>query len=152
MEIKEYELIVSEGKKPIWKLIFASLLFTISIVSIVNIFNSVWSVGFEKLPIKFYTSNIKILGLTLSLGITLSITKTILIDTDKNKLVSRYFVGPFYRDILSVIPKLEYVSVFLDTSEIYQVNLWYNKNKHYKMYVFENKKKHLNLQNKLQIN
>ena len=34
---------------------------------------------------------------------------------------------------------LEYVSVFLDDKDNFQVNLWYVGNKHYKMYVFEKK-------------
>jgi hypothetical protein len=60
-----------------------------------------------------------------------------LIDTSNEKLISRYIIGPFSFDVNSKIPKLEYVSVFLDSSANFQTNLWYLGNKHYKMYDFE---------------
>lgn len=96
--------------------------------------------GFDNISVKFPANIIKLIVFLFGLGVTFSITKTIFIDVDKNKLISRYFIGPFYKDIFSEIPKLEYISVFFQSShEEYEVNLWYNKNKHYKMYVFDNK-------------
>lgn len=72
-------------------------------------------------------------------GIYFSMTKTVLIDTDKDILISRFNVGIFSRDIKSKVPELEYVSVFQADELEYQVNLWYVKNKHYKMYTFAEK-------------
>lgn len=62
-----------------------------------------------------------------------------MIDIDKNKLISIYSVGPFSKKIPSVVPELEYVSVFLNSKDIYEVNLWYKGNKHYTMYAFGEK-------------
>lgn len=72
-------------------------------------------------------------------GISFSVVKAVLIDCDTNKLVSRFSVGPFSRDRRTEVPELEYVAVFLDAKEYYQVNLWYKGNKHYKMYAFSEK-------------
>lgn len=83
---------------------------------------------------------IKAISYCLVGGISFSVTKTILIDTNNDILISRFCVGPFYKDVKSDVPQLEYVSVFLDGKERYQVNLWYIGNKHYQMYFFEDKK------------
>ena len=64
---------------------------------------------------------------------------------NKNKLISRYQLGPFSKDILSEIPELEYVAVFLNSKEEFEVNLWYQGNKHYQMYQFEEKDQAMNL-------
>lgn len=140
MERKEFELVVSEKRRPIWMLVLASIFFTISICVVIYSVKTIWEVGFDRLSVKFPANMIKLIVFSAGFGVTFSITKTVLIDVDKNKLISRYFIGPFYKDVLSVIPNLEYVSIFFEpTYEEYEVNLWYNKNKHYKMYVFENK-------------
>ncbi|MFY7742427.1 MAG: hypothetical protein ACOVQR_07265 [Flavobacterium sp.] len=140
MEQKEFELIVSENKRSIWSLILASIFFTITVFSILYFIKIIYQLGFDKIPVKFPARMIELIVFSAGLGVTFSITKTILIDVDKNKLISRYFIGSFYKDILSEVPKLEYISVFfLSSKEVYEVNLWYNQNKHYKMYVFDNK-------------
>jgi hypothetical protein len=140
MELKEFELIVSENKRSIWSLILASVFFTISVCLLLYSVKIIYQLGFDNISVKFPANMIKLIVFSAGLGVTFSITKTILIDVDKNKLISRYFIGPFYKDILSEIPKLEYISVFFQSSnEEYQVNLWYSKNKHYKMYAFNNK-------------
>jgi hypothetical protein len=138
-EKNEFELIVSQGKRPIWSTIVAALFFTYMIYSIYMLIQMLWKFGFlegvaQELP--RFAQNI---GYTLAGGISFSVTKTVLIDIDKSKLISRYFVGPFSKDVLSVVPDLEYISVFLDSKGYYQVNLWYKGNKHYKMYDFEEK-------------
>lgn len=140
MELKEYELVVSENKRSIWSLILASVCFTISVCLLLYSIKVIYQSGFDNVSVKFPANMIKLIVFSAGLGVTFSVTKTILIDVDKNKLISRYFIGPFYKDVLSEIPKLEYISVFFQSShEEYEVNLWYNKNKHYKMYVFNNK-------------
>lgn len=135
----EFELIVSEGKRPIWSSVLAALFFTLMFYSIYLLFQLIWEIGFSARTLKNLPSFFKTIALSLAGGITFSVTKTILIDVDKDKLISRFFVGPFSKDVLSVIPELEYVSIFLNSKDDYEVNLWYNKNKHYKMYSFDEK-------------
>lgn len=137
---KKIDLIVSEGKLPLWKAIISSALITLSISIIFYTFHKIYQVGFNNLSVKFPASMIKLIVLSAGSGISLAITKTILIDIENDKLISRYSIGFFSKDVLSKTPRLEYVSVFLEpTNEQFEVNLWYNKNKHYKMFVFEKK-------------
>jgi hypothetical protein len=93
----------------------------------------------DGIPTRTFPDAIKNICAGLAGGIAFSITKTVLIDIDKDKLISRYTVGPFSRDVLTVVPELEYVAVFLNSKDQYEVNLWYTGNKHYKMYFFEEK-------------
>jgi hypothetical protein len=136
---KQYELIVSEGKRPFWMLIMAAICFTIVLYSLYELavaFLNPGSDGEATLLIPKTIQSVTIMTLS---GIMYSITKTVLIDTDQNLLISRFSVGPFSKDVRSKVPELEYVSVFLDSKEQFQVNLWYRGNKHYKMYYFDEK-------------
>ena len=70
-------------------------------------------------------------------GVHFSVVKTVLIDLDKDQLISRYCLGPFSYDSKDIIPELEYVAVFKNGKDDFEVNLWYKGNKHYNMYIFE---------------
>lgn len=139
-EENEFELIVSQGRRSIWALIIAALFFTISIIALIVIVWAFWNLGFDTVTLSSLATGIKVIAFSLSIAIPSAITKTVLIDTDKNKLISRYFIGAFSKDILSEVPSLEYISVFLVSEDCYQVNLWYKGNKHYNMYNFEAEK------------
>ncbi len=136
-QVDEYELIVSQGKLPWWKIIIASLFFSSMIYWFYVIFITFYKYEVDDINPKYIAYLIKYATLSLAGGISFSITKNILIDIDKNKLISVYMVGPFSRKVTTVVPELEYVSVFFNDKEQYEVNLWYSKNKHYKMYMFE---------------
>ena len=137
-EKEQYELIVTQGKRPFWMRLLAACLFTLVLLDLFFIVFSFYKIGFNE-TMKSMAGDIKIIGYSLAGGIYFSMTKNILIDTNKDVLISRYCVGPFSRDVISKVPDLEYVSVFLDAKENYQVNLWYVGNKHYQMYFFEKK-------------
>lgn len=135
----EYELVVSQGRLPWWKIIIASLLFSYMIYFLYLICVTFYVYETKDIHPKYIAYLTKWAALSFAGGISFSITKNVLIDIDKDKLVSIYMVGPFSRKVTSSVPKLEYVSVFIGSKEIYEVNLWYLGNKHYKMYFFEDK-------------
>jgi hypothetical protein len=137
---KQYELIVSEGKRPFWMLLMAAICFTLVIYNLYNLAIAFFEPGFnEGQATILIPDTIQSVTTMMLSGIAFSITKTVLIDTDKDLLISRFCVGPFSKDVKSKVPQLEYVSVFLDPKERFQVNLWYIGNKHYKMYFFDEK-------------
>ncbi len=132
--LKEYELVVHEGRRPFLMVIIAAIFFTFAIYRL-----------YELIPFyQNYELNLKTAGLIpialrssillFASGISYSCTKSVLIDTDKDLLISRFCVGPFSKDVKSKVPDLDYVSVFKVDEMEYQVNLWYLQNKHYKMY------------------
>ena len=135
----EFELIVYQGKLPLWKIIIASLFFSVMIYSFYQILFVLYYYDLDDIKPKYIPNLIELAALGLAGGISFSLTKSILIDIDQDKLVSKYRVGPFSRKVNSIVPQLDYVSVFLNDKEQYEVNLWYSKNKHYKMYFFGEK-------------
>jgi hypothetical protein len=95
MESNEYELIVSQPRNPIWKIIISSLFFAFAINSIVRIFLMEHFSDLTQEESVLLNKNVFILMVCLMGGIYSSVRVTILIDIDKEKLVSRYFFGFF---------------------------------------------------------
>jgi hypothetical protein len=136
-EKNEFELVVSPGRRPIWKTILAALFFTVMVYSIYEIIYMYWNLGICEYTSKYLPKFTELIAYSLSGGVAFSVMKSVLIDVDKDKLISRFYIGPFSRDVLSTVPELEYVSVFLNQRDCFEVNLWYKGNKHYKMYAFD---------------
>jgi hypothetical protein len=135
----EFELVVHSGNRSWPERILAAVFFAIAIFVTLGIVVSfflgkvtehVWLDAARASKTVFYC---------FAGGVVFSMTKTVMIDVDANKSISRFAVGPFSRDRISKVPQLEYVAVFLDQKGNYQVNLWYGRNKHYKMYRFQEK-------------
>ena len=140
MQTQEYELVVSSGKRPLWKIVVAALLFTVAIFSLYQFAMACIFVDLAESSPKLLPGIIERIALCASGGFYLSVAKTVLIDTDKDQLISRFSIGPFSKDVITTVPQLEYVAVFKNQKEIYEVNLWYKGNKHYKMFAFEQNK------------
>jgi hypothetical protein len=135
----DFELIVKQGKIPLWKLLLSVVFFSIMVWIFSEDVIMFYNYGFNEDTFRAFSKSIGAMAYCLTGGIVFAISKTILIDVDKDLLISRYQVGLFSRDVKANVPKLEYVSVFLDDKHNFQVNLWYIGNKHYKMYEFKNK-------------
>ncbi|MEK8179212.1 hypothetical protein WMW71_02555 [Flavobacterium buctense] len=133
-ENNEYELVVSQGKLPWWRIIVASLFFSYMIYMLYILCILFYKVDLVKVKPKGIAGIIEVAAFCFAGGVSFSITKSILVDLDKEKLVSIYSVGLFSKKIITALPELEYVSVFKVDDMEYEVNLWYKRNKHYKMY------------------
>lgn len=139
METNEYELVVIPGRRPIWKTVLATFFFSFMIYLLYQLGCICWDNRLSEYRPKQLASLVEGIALSLSGGVSFALMKTVLIDIDKDKLVSRFFIGPFQKDMLTKVPQLEYVAVFRNAKDYYEVNLWYKGNKHYKMYAFEEK-------------
>ena len=130
---------VSEGKKEWRQLGLAAVFFAISVYCVFNIVFIFFTNEITEELCMQVGKSLAIPSFCFAAGVNFSLRKSILIDLDRDKLVSRFEIGPFSRDRISFVPELEYVAVFKDTHDFYQVNLWYRGNKHYNMYFFEDK-------------
>lgn len=148
---KEFELIVQPGKRPLWKTILSALSFTIMFFYLYKISQLFYYFGYSEYSLRVLLGFVKCIAYFFVAGFTTAVMKSVLIDLDKDKLVSRFSLGLFSWDKLSVIPELKYVCVFKDSNECYQLNLWYSGNKHYKMYQFDKKAEAFNLAKKTAI-
>jgi hypothetical protein len=135
----EFELIVSEGKRHPFERMLAALSFTVIFYGMFAMVARLVQNGITDELIRSCAGFMEIIGLGLALGLRFAVTKTILIDTDTDKLISRYHLGPISYDDIYPVPKLEYVAVFKNQKQVYEVNLWYKGNKHYGMYGFDEK-------------
>lgn len=135
----EFELIISQGSRRWYERLLAIFLFSCAAFFIYRLGCLFFEHEANEDLFRHAAHELKPIAICFSGGIAFSMTKTILIDVDKNKLISRYEVGRFWRDHVSSIPALDYVSVFKNTKDQFETNLWYARNKHYKMFFFSEK-------------
>ncbi|OMP32521.1 hypothetical protein [Mangrovimonas sp. DI 80] len=129
------QLIISESPRPKWQIPIAALFFTAATYFIILIiFNVVWN-----------DKTIRDIGLLFKFVVYLSVfgtsfcfQKSVHIDLKKSRFRSTFEIGPVKLGQWKTISSYEYVSVFHQPLEnghkIYEVNLWYDTNKHWELY------------------
>lgn len=129
------KIIISENNRPIWQIPLAALFFTIAVGSIsYKIF--LWITNDVPLSLSVADFNTAIYFCALGVGFTYR--KRIYIDLKSSRFKPSFEVGPLKFGKWITITNYEYVSVFhqplKDGSYIYEVNLWYDSNKHFQLY------------------
>ena len=128
-------IIVSERERPIWQIIIAAVCFTLalSIILAFIIHFFVYNPFILKLATKIHLSLYCIL-----LGLTFCTQKRIHIDIKNSKFKPTTEIGNFKFGSWKTIHNYEYVSVFQqllsDGSTTFEVNIWYDTNKHFQLY------------------
>ncbi|MEZ4853241.1 hypothetical protein [Flavobacterium sp.] len=132
--------VISEGKRPVFHLILATLLFGVSVVCLYLFITELLAVD---------TTNVKksqvptgFLELTIFafiFGLNFSKITTIYIDLKQQILRTEYKVAFFKMNTKQKIKNLGYISVFKNDNLQFEVNLWYDTNKHCKMFLYTNK-------------
>lgn len=135
----EFELVISPGNRHFLEIVLACVFFAALLYLIVMTFYTAIVDPDLGLFLGNMNTTLAYSGSLIVLGLRFSMVKEVLIDLDVDKLVSRYSVGPFVYNRKTEVPDLDYVSVFLNLKDEFEVNLWYAKNKHYKMYVYDEK-------------
>lgn len=144
--MKEDYISIAETPKPLWQTIIAALAFTAALGIIIasflyNIFNLS---NFKAIA----TMTESVIYLT-AIGIGFSRQKRIYVDIKASKFKTATEIGPFKIGKWTTINNYEYVSIFLqllaDGTYIFEVNLWYNNNKHFKLYEKDNFEDALNI-------
>ena len=133
----DHKLIISQGKRPIWKTILTAIFFTLMLVEIWATILMLFSFKMTEDVLRAAAMSLAPIAYWFAFGVSVGLLKTISIDTEKDILITTYFIGPFSKDVKSTIPELQYVAVFKDAKELYQVNLWYKGNKRYNMFTFD---------------
>ncbi len=129
-------LLIAPEKKPLWKTIAAVVIFTaMFIVVIANSFNIFNESPTFKLTLQ--SLNGSFIPLWLFLAIQLLQKKSVAFDFKNDNIILTYFIGPVSHKKTAKIPELEYVAVFKNGRNLYEVNLWYKGNRHYKLDTFQ---------------
>jgi hypothetical protein len=136
-DIGKDKLYILQGNRKWYELALGGILYSIQVFFICKmLYNSILYQS-TKLFFLELILNLKIFGLIMPIALSLTIVKDIFIDLTKDKLETIYSVGVFKYRRYSKIPELNYISVFKNPKEEFEVNLWYVKNKHYTMYTYE---------------
>jgi len=135
--LKDKNVIISEGNRPLWQLVIAAAHYTAIEILLFFFFTK-----FE------FTTNTKILRGSFSLleaaiflipsALAFSVVRSSLFDMKNKQFKIAYGVGPINWGTWRALPEIQYVSIFrqskADGNFVYEVNLWYKKNKHFNIY------------------
>lgn len=135
--MKSRKLIISEGNRPLWQLIIASVHYT-AIICLVFFFVTGWEFTTETKAIKRNFHLLQAIILLLPSALAFSMVKDLLFDLENKKYKIQHRVGPLKFGTWKKLPKIEYVSVFRQPKQdgefVFEANLWYSKNKHFNVY------------------
>jgi len=133
--VKSNSLIISERPRPIWQIPIAALFFTIAF-GFIGFKLYKWMLGGEHLNMSIGDFHIAIYF--SALGVSFTSQKRIYVDINNSKFKPSFEVGPLKFGKWQTIHNYEYVSVFHQPLKgggyIYEVNLWYDGNKHFQLY------------------
>ena len=124
---------ISEGKRPLWQIIIAALLYTGALVSL-YFFYETFSLNVSKKRIVAYFEILEITGVLFLAGVSFSLVKDYQFDFKNKQYKIIHRVGPIKVGQWRTLKSLDYISVFKKNESKYFVNLWYNKNKHFKLF------------------
>ncbi|MBF6609293.1 MAG: hypothetical protein ITG00_11255 [Flavobacterium sp.] len=137
-ELHEYELIISQGKRPLWKSAVAAVLFTMVLYKCYELSLVILQHGLVNEVRRSIVNGLAGIGYCLAAGIYLTRLVTILVDVDTNRLITRSQFGPFSFDRQKIAPDFEYIAIYIDANGEYQSSLWYKGNRHMKLFGFGN--------------
>lgn len=132
------KIIISEGVRPLWQTLIASVFYTLAIILLAMFF-----FGYEIVPSDVKDNNrnygvFYIATACMAQGIIFSNIKSIFFDLENQKYKEEYRVGPIGLGRWKSLPKIEYVSVFRQLKEnrsyTYEVNLWVKGNRSFTIY------------------
>ncbi|GAA4966393.1 hypothetical protein [Algibacter aquimarinus] len=131
----EQNIIVSEKQRPLWQRILAALFFTAAIAFLAyTLFTANWNDD----SLIYIGHNIKSFIYLVGFGVVFSFHKSVYIDIKNSKFRSTIEIGPIKLGQWKIISNYEYVSIFhqpiSNGDKIFEVNLWYDRNKHWELY------------------
>lgn len=138
--MKDTNIIVSENNHPLWKSIIAALLFTIAVFLIIAEFYFFeWSNEYVR---DFAKNGLYPIIFLIISGMGFGSQKRVYIDLKQSKFKPSIEIGFLKMGKWKTINNYEYVSIFFDPSkneqEQFEVNLWYDRNKHFELYARNN--------------
>ncbi len=135
MRFGKGDIYVSKGHKAFWKLLFPYACFALAIYWSYHALVKFTSAGVENRGLVLVVSFIMILPLIV-LGIYFSRIQDFYFDfgTKRYRIVTR--IGIFKVGKWRRFKNLNYVSLFSNLDHVYQLNLWYDGNRHFKVDTF----------------
>jgi hypothetical protein len=131
-------IIVSERPRPIWQIPVAALFFTIAAMFLISL---VYRLKFNEEHIILALHQLDAVLWFSSIGVMFCYKKQIQIDIKNSRFKPAIAIGPIKIGRWQTIKNYKYISVFLqplvDGSTTFEVNLWYDHNKHFELYFID---------------
>lgn len=125
----------SQGRRPFWQTIIAASCYTAAIV-ILYLFYISSSIDLEGKKIILPIRMLELPFILITLGIGFSVVNDYLFDFQNKQFRIIHNIGPIRWGKWRRINSLDYISVFQKVEGKFEINLWYNKNRHINFYVF----------------
>jgi hypothetical protein len=134
-------VIISEGNRPLWQRIIASLIYTMIIVFLF-LFLTHFKLTSNSSLLKNSLSFLELAIILLPTALAFSIVRDWYFDLDNHRYKIEYCLGPVRFGKWQNLPEIQYVSIFKQLKEnddyVYETNLWYKKNKHFNILESDN--------------
>ncbi len=128
-------IIISEGERPFWQLAIAAVFYTCALICLYLFFSRIDLYAPSK-QVRGAASLLEV-GIILFIGgMGFSGVKDIHFDFQNRRYKEVYGVGPFKFGKWKRFHALKYVAVFKNTKGEFEVNLWYDRNKHFNISLF----------------
>tara|TARA_R110002073_G_scaffold139232_2_gene289437 strand:- start:224659 stop:225207 length:549 start_codon:yes stop_codon:yes gene_type:complete len=135
-------VIISEGERPIWQKVIAALFYTFSIFFIYYFFYT-FKFNVENELTKRPAALIELAIYCFLFGFGFSSKNTKFFNLKDEKYKNQYSVGPIKVGKWKALPMLEYVSVFKNGRDVFEINVWYKRNKHFNIYNYHDEEESL---------
>jgi hypothetical protein len=133
--------IISETARPIWQIPIAALFFSVSTLILLY---ALYQIDFTEKGLMQFVHRIEPSIYLIAIGVGFTLTKSIHIDMENSRFRPTYNIGPLKFGSWQTINNYQYVSVFHQPTTggdyIFEVNLWYDNNKHFELYEEDNYK------------
>ena len=133
--------IISESARPIWQIPIAALFFTVA--TFILLF-ALYDIHLSEEGFILFLHRLEPCIIFVSIAIGFTLTKSIHIDIENSRFRPTYNIGPVKLGSWQTIKNYQYVSVFhqptIGGDYIFEVNLWYDNNKHFELYEEDNYK------------
>jgi hypothetical protein len=128
-------IIISESDRPLWQIPIAALFFTMAF-GIIGYKIFFWATTNN--PLRLRLIDFEGVIYLSAIGTSFCSRKRIHIDISKSRFRPTLEIGPLKFGKWQTIKNYQYVSVFhqptIGGGYIFEVNLWYDKNKHFELY------------------
>lgn len=133
--MKNDKIFIAGGRRPLWQVLIAAVLFTIGFF----IFVTLSYYGYQQRTLfKGVAHGLEMFIYFSGAATAFTFTRGIQIDAQNSKFKNTFEIGPLKFGEWKKIPNPEYVSVFQQPMSngdyIFEVNLWYDTNKHWELY------------------
>lgn len=131
------DILFSTKERPIWQKVLAVILFTI-VAACLYVFFATFDIHADSEMAHFYGNTLEIAGFCFVMAVRCSLMKDYYFDLkdQQYKIVKR--IGFVEIGKWKNFEDLDYVSVFRNTKNILEINLWYNENNHFNLGTAEN--------------